>query len=150
MSNEESPIEYLQARYYEEVPITKYLGLQVIAYDGNTIEIHAPVEPSLNTHGTAFGGSLYSVAALTGWGLLHLRLKDDNIRSNAVIKGGEVAYHHPVRKLIIAKAEINQALYNQFVKDYENTGRGDLKQEVIIETEKGPAMTLTGHYVAIK
>ena len=143
-------IEYLQQRYNEEVPITGYLGLRVKAYDGNSIEVNAPLEPSRNTHGTAFGGSLYSIAALTGWGLLHLRLKDDGIPSNAVIKGGEVEYHHPVTGTIVSRAKIDPEAYVQFVEDYKAKGRGDLRQAVVIETEKGVAMTLTGHYVAIR
>ena len=144
-----SAIEYLQQRYNEEVPITGYLGLQVKTYDGDSIDVHAPLEPSRNTHGTDFGGSLYSIAALTGWGLLHLRLKDDGIPSNAVIKGGEVEYHHPVKGTIVSKAEIDAQAYAQFVEDYKTKGRGDLRQIVVVETDRGTAMTLTGHYVAI-
>lgn len=141
---------YLQQRFHQEVPITRYMGIEIVEFTGEELVVTAQMEPNKNTHGTAFGGSLYSVAALTGWGLLHLRLKQDGIASNALIKGGEVSYHHPVKNEIRARANLNRPDYDRFVNDYQKTGRGDLQQRVEIITPKGVAMSLVGHYVALK
>ena len=46
------------------------MKLSVSHYDGNKLQLLAPLEPNVNHQMTAFGGSLLSGCALVGWGLL--------------------------------------------------------------------------------
>ena len=43
-----------------------------------------------------FAGSIYSLATLTGWGLIHLWLKNTNKVGDIVLGDGNIHYHKPV------------------------------------------------------
>ena len=52
------------------------MGIRVAAYDGTSLKLTAPLAPNINHKSTAFGGSLYSLAVLCGWGIVHLKLAE--------------------------------------------------------------------------
>ena len=47
--------------------LAKHIGIVVESADDSAVVLRAPLAPNANYKGTAFGGSLYSVAVLTGW-----------------------------------------------------------------------------------
>ena len=50
------------------------MTLEPIAFESHRLTVEAELAPNVNVHGTAFAGSLYAIAALSGWGLVHLEL----------------------------------------------------------------------------
>jgi len=58
--------EDLQERIDQEIPLAKHIGIVVESADDTTVVLRAPLAPNGNHKGTAFGGSLYSVAVLSG------------------------------------------------------------------------------------
>lgn len=65
----------LQARLLEEIPLARHMEIRVLCSDRRSLLLSAPLAANSNHKGTAFGGSLYSVAVLAGWGLLTLESK---------------------------------------------------------------------------
>jgi thioesterase domain-containing protein len=65
----------LQKILYSEIPLTKAIGIEVCEFTGLSLTLKAPLEKNINHKCTAFGGSLYSVAVLSGWGLIYLLFK---------------------------------------------------------------------------
>ena len=59
--------DYLQNRIVGEFTLAKHIGIVVESADDDAVVLRAPLAPNANYKGTAFGGSLYSVAVLTGW-----------------------------------------------------------------------------------
>jgi hypothetical protein len=60
-------VGYLQDRIDREFPLARHIGVSVdCAHDGALV-LRAPFAPNANYKGTAFGGSLFCVAVLTGW-----------------------------------------------------------------------------------
>ena len=59
--------EYLQRRIVGEFAVAKHMGIVVESADDSAVVLRAPLAPNANHKGTAFGGSLYSVAVLAGW-----------------------------------------------------------------------------------
>ena len=104
-----SYLEQVQTKLQEEVPLIRHIGLQLVSWDGHSINAEAPLAPNLNTHGTAFGGSLYCVSAMTGWSLVHLSLLAAGYEPSVWVVKGEVAYKAPVRGSIKALATITEA-----------------------------------------
>jgi thioesterase domain-containing protein len=45
-------------------PITRAMQLEIAAWDGESLQIRAPLPPNVNDKGCAFGGSLVSVMTL--------------------------------------------------------------------------------------
>ena len=59
--------DYLQFRITSEFALARHIGIVVERADDSGIILSAPLLPNANYKGTAFGGSLFSVAVLTGW-----------------------------------------------------------------------------------
>lgn len=87
----------LEETLHQEVPLTRHMGVRVEDHDGRELVIKAGLEPNINIHGTAFGGSLYSICAVTCWGLLHLQSEEAGLDVHSVLGQAEVSYHLPVR-----------------------------------------------------
>ena len=64
--------ERLNRRFGEQIPLTGHMGLAITAYDGHSLRMDAPLAPNLNDKGTAFAGSLATLATLAGWALATL------------------------------------------------------------------------------
>lgn len=88
--------EALERAFRELIPISEAIGVKVVSYDQGELVISAPLSKNINHQHSAFGGSLFSVAALAGWGLMQLKLSELELDCNTVVMGGEVKYSRPV------------------------------------------------------
>src|ERR1700733_11554189 len=61
-------IEYLQRRLDREFPLARHIGGRADSADDRRVVLRAPFAPNANYKGTAFGGRLFSLAVLAGWG----------------------------------------------------------------------------------
>src|ERR1700722_9348070 len=62
--------EYLQDMIGREFLLAKHIGVVVESADDDAVVLRAPLAANANHQGTAFGGSLYSLAVLSGWAWL--------------------------------------------------------------------------------
>ena len=109
--------ELLQQLLHGHVPAAKFMGIALEAYDGRTLSLTAPFGPNRNMHQTAFAGSLFSIAALSVWGLLYLKLREAGQEPNIVISKSEISYKQPVVQNIRATASIpDTASFEHFLK----------------------------------
>ena len=93
------------------------MGIRVASFDGASLILDAPLDPNLNHKSTAFGGSLYSIAVLCGWGLLHLKLAEARLHKHIVIQESNIRYLHPVVQDLHAECRLDgmeQALFVDF------------------------------------
>lgn len=86
----------LQATWHEQIPITEHMGIKLYQYTERTIETRASLNKNINLHGTMFAGSIYSLATLTGWGMLFLQLKQKGLQGEIVLGDASIHYHKPV------------------------------------------------------
>jgi len=98
----------LQQSWHDDIPISQVMGIRVHQYTGQVFVTRAALNPNLNLHGTMFAGSIYSLATLTGWGLLHLWLKDEHQKGSIVLGDGNIHYHKPVTSQPGAVARMDQ------------------------------------------
>lgn len=85
-----------QKRIHDMIPLSEALGVRLESYDGHALLISAPLKPNHNHQGTGFGGSVYSVAVISAWGLVELVLSDLGLAGNVVIQVGEIEHLEPV------------------------------------------------------
>ena len=71
------------------------MGVHVERFDESALILTAPLAPNHNHLGTAFGGSLATLATLAGYTLLWLELGDRE--SHIVIQESQIRYLAPVR-----------------------------------------------------
>ena len=123
----DSRCKILERLFYSKIPLAKSIGVRVTEYDGNLLVLAAPLKPNINIHGAAFAGSLYSVAALAGWGLLYLKLMDEKLSGDIVIVRGNISYTIPVTDNIEARCRFSdQSQFKAFRKVFRAKGRAGI------------------------
>ena len=88
--------EELQKTWYDTIPITEQMGIKLFQYSGRTLETRASLNKNINLHGTMFAGSIFSLATLTGWGMIFLKLKEKGLMGEIVLGDGDIHYHKPI------------------------------------------------------
>ncbi len=72
------------------------MGIKLHQYTGRTLETRASLNKNINIHGTMFAGSIFSLATLTGWGMIFLQLKERQLMGEIVLGDGDIHYHKPI------------------------------------------------------
>ncbi len=62
----------LQQAWYQHIPLSEKMGVRIQQYTGQKFITTMPEAGNQNPHHTLFAGSLFSLATLTGWGLIWL------------------------------------------------------------------------------
>jgi thioesterase domain-containing protein len=140
----------LERILHDEIPLTRAMGVRVAAYDGNLLRLTAPLTPNINDKGTAFGGSLYSLAVLCGWSLLYLKVKEAGLAYNIVIQEANVLYLLPVSGDLSAECSIDNEAIAQLYAALNTRDRARLPLTVVIKQNERPAFEFSGRYVVLK
>lgn len=101
--------DYLQQRIDREIMLAKPMGVIVEAADETSVILRAPLAPNANHKGTAFGGSLYALAVLTGWAWATRFLATRTLDADAVIQESNMRFLAPVHGEMRACIEIPAA-----------------------------------------
>jgi len=142
---------HLQSVLHQEIPLTVAMGISVAHCSRDKVELSAPLEPNINHKCTAFGGSLYSVAVLCGWGFVFHQMHLNKLNGHIVIQHSEVDYKLPIDGEIRAVCEIeNEVNINRFLKTYRRKNIARIKLNVKILFSGQLATLFTGHYVVHK
>ncbi|MGA8864964.1 MAG: thioesterase domain-containing protein [Gallionella sp.] len=137
----------LELILHTEIPISKAMGVRVRGYDGSSLGLSAPLAPNTNHKSTAFGGSLYSLAVLCGWGLLHLKLAEAKLHKHIVIQESSIRYLHPVEQALHAECRLDNAAFKRMLNTLHRHGRARIALDVAITQDDRPAVEFSGRYV---
>jgi len=98
----------LETICHDSIPLSKSMQLTIESFENNILVSKAKLAPNINVHGTAFAGSLYSVQALTGWGMIWLQLKLAGFdEASIVIASGQIDYMKPLKDDLITRCDFN-------------------------------------------
>lgn len=140
--------KYLEETLHTKIPLTKQMDVRVAGYDGRTLILKAPLDRNVNDKGTAFGGSLFSLAVLSGWGLLFLKLKEENLSGEIVIHESSISYRLPVTGVLEARCSIPEGEeYADLIERLRAGGRGKISLETDLMRESRVAVSFKGRYV---
>lgn len=134
-----------------KVPALQHQQIAVAAYDGQELSLKAPLQTHLNDKGTAFGGSLYGISVLCGWGMVFLKCKEQGLQGNIVVAKGEIDYLRPSKAALLAtvSAPSSEAL-SRFVASFRAKGKAALNLQGHILNENGqPAVHFQARYALI-
>jgi len=141
--------DYLQNRIVGEFPLAKHIGIIVESADDAAVVLRAPLAPNANYKGTAFGGSLYSVAVLTGWAWVTRYLAARGLAADAVIQESSVRFLSPVQGELRARtAAPSDAQIDKFRKMLQRAGRGRIRLRVEINYGETLAALFEGVFAA--
>jgi thioesterase domain-containing protein len=145
-----SECRFLEDLIHQDIPLTRAMDLKVRSWDGNELQLAMPLAANSNHKGTMFGGSLYSLSVLAGWGWLTLRLRESDLEpGHIVIKGGHIEYPLPVAEDSVAIcAAPADDVWDKFVAQYRRRGLARLYLDIRIPAAGGAdAVRLHGEYV---
>lgn len=144
----------LQDFFRREIPITRSMGFSVLGWDGKDLEVSARLSKNLNHKKNAFGGSIYSLATMAGWGMARLLAEEGGMLCHVVIQQGSLDYLKPVSKDFRARCPRPDAkTVEAFMDSLKRKGKARL--EVAIEVTEagakgpGPAALFKGVFVAV-
>ncbi len=137
----------LERTLHDEIPLSKAMGVRVIAYDGSSLKLTAPLTPNINHKNTAFGGSLYSLAVLCGWGMVHIKLAEAALHKHIVIQESNIRYIRPVDEDMQAECKLDDETLNKFLRTLHKHDRARLSLDVVINNQGQPAVEFSGRYV---
>jgi thioesterase domain-containing protein len=138
----------LQRILHSEIPLAKAIGVEVCEFTGLSLTLKAPLEKNINHKCTAFGGSLYSVAVLSGWGLIYLLLKQHDVSGHIVIQESNTKFLKPVVSDITAKCSFESTeQYEKFIAMYTRKGKARIQLESRIMCNADSSVIFKGSYV---
>lgn len=144
----EAEQQHLQQTLNNDIPLTSAIGIQVVEFTGSSLTLSAPLANNTNHKRTAFGGSLYSVAVLAGWGLLYLRLRALGLAGNIVIQESHVRYIHPVADDIIVTCNIeSEAYFQKFINFFNRKDIARISLVSLVTQNSDIALEFEGNYV---
>ena len=138
-----------EAAFHRMIPITKAMGMRVVSCVNGLLVLEAPLNLNHNHLGTAFGGSLNTMAILASYGLLWLELGDPGC--HVVIRESSVSYLRPVTKDIRAICRRpDDATMAEFKERFLRKDRARLRLQASIVQDGEECVRFEGEFVAIR
>jgi thioesterase domain-containing protein len=141
----------IESFLHRQIPVMVAFGVRVVSADEDSVRLRAPLEPNLNVRGTAFAGSIASLAILSGWLWLFLDLRRHSLHYRPVVRRHSIEYLKPLSgsfdAACRAPARSTAAMFRQ---DLIEHGRARLSLESsVFNSQSDLAASATGEYVVI-
>ncbi|MHA6497757.1 YiiD C-terminal domain-containing protein, partial [Escherichia coli] len=78
------------------MPLSEKMGVRIQQYTGQKFITTMPETGNQNPHHTLFAGSLFSLATLTGWGLIWLMLRERHLGGTIILADAHIRYSKPI------------------------------------------------------
>ena len=141
-------VDIIREKLKSQVPLLQQMAVDIIEYHPGHVVVEAPLEPNLNTHGTAFGGSLYCVATMCGWSLVHLTLMDAGFEPSVWVTKGEIEYLKPVTGPLRAEVQASTELCQALIDNYQKNQKGRMELNIVIKQGEELALRLKATFAA--
>ncbi|MCK8329379.1 YiiD C-terminal domain-containing protein, partial [Erwinia amylovora] len=86
----------LQQAWYQHIPLSEKMGVRILQYTGQKFATTMPETGNQNPHHTLFAGSVFSLATLTGWGLIWLLLRERQLGGTIILADAHSRYSKPI------------------------------------------------------
>ncbi|RYG85215.1 thioesterase [bacterium] len=139
------------ARYLaEHIPLSAAMDVHIEVASPARILLSAPLGPNTNHRGTAFGGSISSLAILAGWSWLWVILSERASRPELVIASSHVEFVRPITGEFAAELRPpSDEAIALFLRGLEGHGKGRIELSVEVLGAGEIAARFKGTYVAL-
>lgn len=140
----------LQQYLHEHIPLSKAMGIEVLAAIAAGVKLSAPLAPNINHRDTVFGGSAVALAILSAWSLLHIRLSEANISSRIVIQKSTMNYERPITEDFVASSSISDAAnWSKFINTLQRKHRARISVAAVLYCKGEKVAKFEGEFVAL-
>ncbi|ODT50352.1 YiiD C-terminal domain-containing protein [Devosia sp. 63-57] len=140
----------LEAYLHANIPLTRAMAVSAVSVHAQGVTLSAPLDPNINVHGTAFGGSVSTLGVLAAWSVVHLRLEAEAVAAQLVIHRNETEFLAPITGRFEAVAQIEPQAWIEFRTMLDRRGKARLSVTADLLFEGGVAARMTGEFVAIR
>ena len=105
-------LDELEQTWHQTIPVSKAMLIHPSFYDTEHFVVCADRAANINLHNTMFAGSIYTLATLTGWGWVHLLLKQHGLQADIVLADADIKYKSPLKGQPLAKTNIDLTASN--------------------------------------
>ncbi|HYM42623.1 MAG TPA: YiiD C-terminal domain-containing protein [Steroidobacteraceae bacterium] len=138
----------LQAYLSARIAPVRALGLEVESAE--PVIVAAPLEPNVNDKGTAFAGSLFSVAALAGWAHVMRWCAAQPVAAEVMLQAAKAQFLAPARGRFRATAlEPAHIQREKLARMLARGGRGRIEITVTVSCDQTVVMTLAAVYAVV-
>lgn len=143
-------LDSLEEYLHTHIPITRAMGVSVVAADEAGVRLAAPFQPNINHRNTVFGGSAATLAILSAWTLVHINLNAASLPSRIVIQRGDVDYLHPLNGDFEAFCPApDPEQWGRFLRAMQRRGRARIILPAELHGDGRVAGRFEGAYVAM-
>ncbi|WP_018605357.1 YiiD C-terminal domain-containing protein [Uliginosibacterium gangwonense] len=144
-------IEALRSYLHTHIPLAAAMQVEVLQASPEFIALSAPLAPNINHRGTAFGGSIATLATLAGWSLLRVRLDEFKPLPHLVIQRSSINYLRPINDSFTAQvAYPPETDWDEFLLRLHEKGKARLPLSIEVRTGEQLAARMEGVFVALK
>lgn len=147
--NQSMDAETLAAALHRLIPPARAMEVRVAELTGAGIVLTAPLDANHNHAGTGFAGSLYSLAALAGWGWLYAFTRGCGLEPELLLAEGRMRYHRPYETELRACLTVPPTLAGRLHQRLAGGRRMRARLTVHLPDADAPAATLEGDYAAV-
>jgi thioesterase domain-containing protein len=137
--------EYL----HRNIPLTAAMQLRVTGSGEGRIELLAPLQPNRNHQSSAFGGSLATLAIVSGWALLQQELRRVGLEARIVIQRSECDFVEPVEAEFTAHCDLPAAEWERFLAMLRKRGRARITLHSSLGSAGREVVRHSGTFVAL-
>jgi thioesterase domain-containing protein len=138
----------LSEALHEQIAMARFLNVRIAAFEEERLELAAPLAPTLNHRGVAFGPGVLTTAALAPWLLLVRWAWARRVRARIVLRRSEFEMHRPIDRDFRAVCDrLPQIDLDQFTK----TGKARFSAAARVVFDDGdPAAVYSGHFALVQ
>ncbi|GAA6152037.1 YiiD C-terminal domain-containing protein [Pseudoteredinibacter isoporae] len=143
---------------HRDIPLSQHMGFQFRAFHcepsiGAELRTELPLTPNLNDKHTAFGGSIATLATLSGWSLVTLISRHLNLPAQVVVYHSEQRFSAPIEHDFYSIAKVTAQDYQHFVDSLSHGGSAKVQLSVDIypigqSPKQKPSASYQGKYLA--
>jgi thioesterase domain-containing protein len=144
--------EAAQAHILADIPLSRFMHLAISGWDGESLQMTAPLAPNINDKGCAFGGSLASVMTLACWSLIKLAADERELECDIYVQDSNLHYLAPVWEDFTAEARLveNQS-FEAFFSTLGARGKARLAVHCAVRLADATlACSLNARFVALR
>ncbi|WP_299772131.1 YiiD C-terminal domain-containing protein [uncultured Pseudoteredinibacter sp.] len=153
-------LEEFTSEIHRDIPLSQHMGFRFCKFNcaiesGADLYTELPLAPNLNDKNTAFGGSIATLATLSGWSLVTLISRQLDLSSEVVVYHSEQSFDAPITADLHSIAKVPTEDLESFADKLEKEGRAKLTVDVEIfgqaNSSQQPASAsarYTGKYLA--
>ena len=134
------------------MPPVAAMQVRAVAFDGERLQLQAPLAANVNDKGCAFGGSMSGLMTLAGWGLLTLKMESAGLPAEVYVADSHVRYLKPLYADLHGEARLEPDVdWDAFLRSFRERGRARAGVVAALRDPDGAVVAeLSGRFAALR